>query len=225
MKTQIESQKFRRLVLLLLALVLSIYASVLLLPHPSDVLDQNALLESSIDISVAEAVISAFIAHVVDTQQYMVFVTTSLLVTNIGLVLIIGFVIVKLERQRSMLKAWRDRGFICERLEFLPDNRTIKLNSQEISLNKAQYDTLKLLADYRRRGNSLHALDVHGHLAPSKEPDTQQGQVRISRLRQELGSAIMERTFIRLRVNQGYWIDVDAKAIFGTAPELSQAVV
>ncbi|MCK5901760.1 MAG: hypothetical protein KAG28_01310 [Cocleimonas sp.] len=104
-------------------------------------------------------------------------------------------------KDRKKLDKWRQSGFFCEHLEFLPANR-IKLNNIELELNKTQIDNLKRLAESRLDGIPLHALDIGG------QP--------IKRLREELGAKFLEKTFIKVRKREGYWLEVEQDQIHGS---------
>lgn len=110
------------------------------------------------------------------------------------------------QKDRRKLEQWREMGFMCERLEFLPANR-LKLNSIELDLNKTQIENLKKLATNRQLGKPLHTLDLGDN-----------GSQAIKRLREELGAKFIEKSLIKLRKREGYWLDVDANNIH-TLPE------
>ena len=105
------------------------------------------------------------------------------------------------QKDRRKLEQWRETGFMCERLEFLPANR-LKLNNIELDLNKTQIENLKKLANQRKAGKTLHALDIGDH-----------GVQAIKRLREELGSKFIEKSLIKVRKREGYWLEVDAHNI------------
>jgi hypothetical protein len=104
-------------------------------------------------------------------------------------------------RDRKKLNLWKEAGFLCERLEFLPANR-IKINNIELELNKTQIDTLHMLVTQRLQGKLLHSLDMGDH-----------GVQAIKRLREELGSKFMEKTLVKVRKREGYWVEVDSSNI------------
>lgn len=106
-------------------------------------------------------------------------------------------------RDRKLLEVWREAGFMCERLEFLPANR-LKLNNIELELNKTQIENLKKLARHRTENKPLHSLDIGDH-----------GVQAIKRLREELGSKFIEKSLVKIRKGEGYWLEVDANRIHG----------
>ena len=102
---------------------------------------------------------------------------------------------------RKRLIKWKKSGFLCENLEFLPANR-VKLNNIELELNKTQIENLRKLADRRREGKPLHSLDIGDH-----------GVQAVKRLREELGARFLEKTLIKVRKKEGYWLEIDSENI------------
>ena len=105
-------------------------------------------------------------------------------------------------RDRKKLELWRESGFLCERLEFLPANR-LRLNNIEIELNKTQIDNLLKIAKSRKKGKPIHTLDIGDHGAQST-----------NRLREELGKKFIEKSFIKHRKQEGYWLEVESDRIY-----------
>jgi len=117
--------------------------------------------------------------------------------------LLIGVQLFLWNLDRKKLDAWRESGFQCERLEFLPANR-IKLNNIELELNKTQVENLQKLARQRRTGKPLHSVDMGDHAVQN-----------IKRLREELGSKFIEKSLVKVRRREGYWLEVEADNIHG----------
>ena len=132
-----------------------------------------------------------------------------LIVTVILLLILLGCQMIFWLRDRRRLDKWREVGFTCERLEFLPANR-IRLNNIELELNKTQVDNLKKLATNRVKGETLHATDMGNH-----------GVQSIKRLREELGIKFFERCLIKARKHEGYWLEIDAQNIHGLSGDNS----
>ena len=105
-------------------------------------------------------------------------------------------------KDRRKLELWRESGFLCERLEFLPANR-LRLNNIELELNKTQIDNLIKIAKSRKQGKPIHTLDIGDHGAQST-----------NRLREELGKKFIERSLIKHRKREGYWLEVDPERIY-----------
>lgn len=105
-------------------------------------------------------------------------------------------------KDRRKLELWRESGFLCERLEFLPANR-LRLNNIELELNKTQIDNLIKIAKSRKQGKPIHTLDIGDHGAQST-----------NRLREELGKKFIERSLIKHRKQEGYWLEVDPERIY-----------
>lgn len=135
---------------------------------------------------------------------------TTLIAILMGtLLLLLGTLIYQMHLRTLDLKKidqWRESGFLCERLEFLPANR-IKLNNLELELNKAQIENLKKLAHHRIIGKPLHSVDMGDHAVQS-----------IKRLREELGAKFIEKSLVKVRTKEGYWLEVDAGGIYGLPP-------
>jgi len=111
------------------------------------------------------------------------------------------------QRDRKKLSVWREQGFFCERLEFLPANR-VRINNLELEVNAKQLQTLKLLAIQRLQSSEpMHSLDVDEF-----------GNQAIKRLREELGTKFLEKVFIKVRKGKGYWLEVEPKNIRGISP-------
>ena len=115
----------------------------------------------------------------------------------------IGILLYLWAKDRKKMAAWKEIGFACDRIEFLQSNR-IKLNHTELLLNKSQYCTLQKLVKSRIQGEALHSIDLG-------ENATQ----IVKRLREELGSKLLEKTLIMNHRGKGYWIDIDPKKIKG----------
>lgn len=136
--------------------------------------------------------------------------TTAFLTTIIGMLvaelIVVLFLLWRLlkswQADRDQIGAWRDIGFACERIEFLSGNR-IRINNTELILNQAQLMVLKQLIESRIKGEALHTADIAGSNAT---------QI-IKRLREELGSKLIEKTLITNHRGKGYWIDVDPSKI------------
>lgn len=123
--------------------------------------------------------------------------------TVILLLVLLGCQMIFWQRDRRRLDTWREVGFACERLEFLPANR-IRLNNAELELNKTQIESLKKLAVSRIKGEALHSSEMGNH-----------GVQAVKRLREELGMKFFERSLIKARKNEGYWLEIDPRNIHG----------
>ena len=132
------------------------------------------------------------------TRQIMNFLMGALVLT---LILLLAQTFLW-NRDRKKLELWRESGFLCERLEFLPANR-LRLNNIEIELNKTQIDNLLKIAKSRKKGKPIHTLDIGDHGAQST-----------NRLREELGKKFIEKSFIKHRKQEGYWLEVDSDRIY-----------
>lgn len=142
-------------------------------------------------------------------NKYIDYASTSFLYMQHTLLLLTGtliFTLILIGAQmymwlldRRKLKRWKRSGFFCDHLEFLSANR-IRINDIELELNKAQIDTLNLLTQQRLSNELLHNLEIgtKGNGAQS-----------IKRLREELGAKLMEKTLIKVRKCEGYWIEID----------------
>lgn len=156
------------------------------------------------DIGVDSALSVAFNNHQITINRYFTLLTTIigiLFITIILLLMLLGFQMFSWQKDRRKLEQWRETGFMCERLEFLPANR-LKLNNIELDLNKTQIENLKKLANQRKAGKPLHSLDIGDH-----------GVQAVKRLREELGSKFIEKSLIKVRKREGYWLEVDAHNI------------
>lgn len=136
----------------------------------------------------------------------MPLMSTILGILTIGLLIstvTIGVLLYLWGKDRKKMAAWKEIGFACDRLEFLQSNR-IRLNHTELLLNKSQYCTLQKLVRSRMQGKALHGIDLG-------ENATQ----IVKRLREELGSKLLEKTLIMNHRGKGYWIDIDPKRVKG----------
>lgn len=134
------------------------------------------------------------------------FMTGVIGILTIGLLLsiiIIGLLLYFWEKDRKKMILWKEIGFSCERLEFLQGNR-IKLNHTELLLNKSQYLTMQKLINSRMSGEALHGIELGENAT----------QV-VKRLREELGSKLIEKTLIMNHRGKGYWVDIDPKMVKG----------
>ena len=182
--------------LLLLIILLGISASFALLSFP-DVLTYP--VSGNV---VTEACFGPYVELVNTFTQFM----TTLVGILVGaLLLTLALLTTQVylwNKDRKRLNDWKHNGLVIEQMEFLSGNR-LRLNSTEIELNRAQYMTLRLLAEKRTHGESLHPADL-----PSDN-----GTQMIKRLREELGGKLMEQHFIRNRRGKGYWAEVKAENI------------
>lgn len=156
------------------------------------------------NIGIDSALSTALNNHQVTIDRSFTLLTTMLgilVVTIILLLMLLGFQMLSWQKDRRKLEQWRETGFMCERLEFLPANR-LKLNNIELDLNKTQIENLKKLAAHRKEGKPLHSLDIGDH-----------GVQSIKRLREELGAKFIEKSLIKVRKREGYWLEVDANNI------------
>lgn len=147
----------------------------------------------------------ASVAYAMGNKMLIVFSSAIgvLFATIILLLLILGYQLYLRSQDLKKLDLWRESGFLCERLEFLPANR-VKLNNLELELNKTQIDNLQKLAHHRVLGKPLHSLDMGDHAVQS-----------IKRLREELGSKFIEKSLVKVRRSEGYWLEVEASKIYG----------
>jgi len=162
--------------------------------------------ESSAPKLGVEQVLNLYDGYVSKT---LVLYTTIIGVLMGTLLILLGTLIYQMYLRSLDLKKidlWRESGFLCERLEFLPANR-IKLNNLELELNKTQIENLKKLAHHRIIGKPLHSVDMGDHAVQS-----------IKRLREELGAKFIEKSLVKVRTKEGYWLEVDAGGIYGLPP-------
>lgn len=137
------------------------------------------------------------------TMESMKEMITFLITILIFTLVLLGSQMYMWSRDRKNLELWRESGFFCERMEFLPANR-LKINNTELELNKTQIENLIKLAKNRRRGKPTHALDISDH-----------GVQSIKRLREELGAKFIEKSLIKIRKHEGYWLEVNADNLHG----------
>lgn len=173
---------------------------------------ESVIQKSQILVSLGKEPIPPEIESELATAVYslglkaiVVFITifSVLFATIILLLLILGYQMYLRGQDLKKLDSWRESGFFCERLEFLPANR-VKLNNIELELNKTQIENLQKLAHHRIKGKPLHSLDMGDHAVQS-----------IKRLREELGAKFIEKSFVKVRRSEGYWLEVDAGKIHG----------
>lgn len=119
-------------------------------------------------------------------------------------ILLIGTILYLWKEDRKKMTTWKEVGFACERLEFLQASR-VKINQTELLLNNSQYLTLQRLANSRMAGEALHGIELGDNAT----------QV-VKRLREELGSKLIEKTLIMNHRGKGYWVDIDPQNIKGT---------
>jgi len=166
--------------------------------------------KTAIEGSAADSAVSSAISSIITFATMNLTLYTTLIGILIGtLLLLLGTLIYQMHLRTLDLKKidqWRESGFLCERLEFLPANR-IKLNNLELELNKAQIENLKKLAHHRIIGKPLHSVDMGDHAVQS-----------IKRLREELGAKFIEKSLVKVRTKEGYWLEVDAGGIYGLPP-------
>ena len=165
--------------------------------------EQFLYWENSFSSSGETAALSLFDGYVSKTITLF---TTIIAVLFATLLLLLGILIYQMYLRSLDLKKidlWRETGFLCERLEFLPANR-VKLNNLELELNKTQIESLRKLAHNRVLGEPLHSLDMGDHAVQS-----------IKRLREELGAKFIEKSLVKVRRREGYWLEVDAAGIYG----------
>jgi len=166
--------------------------------------------KTAIEGSAADSAVSSAISSIITFATMNLTLYTTLIGILIGtLLLLLGTLIYQMHLRTLDLKKidqWRESGFLCERLEFLPANR-IKLNNLELELNKAQIENLKKLAHHRIIGKPLHSVDMGDHAVQS-----------IKRLREELGAKFIEKSLVKVRTKEGYWLEVDSGGIYGLPP-------
>ncbi len=166
--------------------------------------------QAATDGSATDSAVSQAISSIITFANMNVTLYTTLIGILMGtLLLLLGTLIYQMHLRTLDLKKidqWRESGFLCERLEFLPANR-IKLNNLELELNKAQIENLKKLAHHRIIGKPLHSVDMGDHAVQS-----------IKRLREELGAKFIEKSLVKVRTKEGYWLEVDAGGIYGLPP-------
>lgn len=138
-------------------------------------------------------------AFTYDMMQSILLVLVSALILTL---LIIAAQIYMWSLDRRRLAHWKRAGFVCERLEFLPANR-VKLNGIELELNRKQIENLLEFTKKRQCGENLYSHDLGDHGAQS-----------IKRLREEIGSKFIEKTLIKVRKSEGYWIEVHPDRIY-----------
>lgn len=143
-----------------------------------------------------------YINHVNFTTTFMTSIIGMLIAELIIVLILLRNLFNNWQVDREKMSAWRDTGFACERIEFLSGNR-IRINNTELILNQAQLSILKQLVESRINGEALHAADIMGSNAT---------QV-IKRLREELGSKLIEKTLITNHRGKGYWIEVEPSKI------------
>lgn len=164
------------------------------IPPPETVLTEGILEEKSLQYYVGQ----------VDSMiDFMTMVLGVLLAALIIILLVLVMQMRGWNDDRKRLMVWRETGFVCERLEFLPANR-LRINNLEIQLNRTQMDSFKKLVSKRQEGSPLHALDIGDH-----------GVQAIKRLREELGAKFLEQAFIKARKGEGYWLEVELDKIKG----------
>ena len=165
--------------------------------------EQFLYWENSPSSSGESAALSLFDGYVSRSLTLFTVIIGTLFAT---LILLLGILIYQMYLRSLDLKKidlWRETGFLCERLEFLPANR-IKLNNIELELNKTQIESLRKLARNRVIGKPLHSIDMGDHAVQS-----------IKRLREELGSKFIEKSLVKVRRREGYWLEVEAGGIYG----------
>jgi len=166
--------------------------------------------KSAIEGSPADSAVSSAISSIMTFATMNLTLYTTIIGILMGtLLLLLGTLIYQMYLRTLDLKKidqWRESGFLCERLEFLPANR-IKLNNLELELNKVQIENLKKLAHHRIIGKPLHSVDMGDHAVQS-----------IKRLREELGAKFIEKSLVKVRTKEGYWLEVDAGGIYGLPP-------
>jgi hypothetical protein len=165
--------------------------------------EQFLYWENSPSSSGESAALSLFDGYVSKSLTLFTVIIGVLFAT---LILLLGILIYQMYLRSLDLKKidqWRETGFLCERLEFLPANR-ILLNNIELELNKTQIESLRKLAHNRVIGKPLHSVDMGDHAVQS-----------IKRLREELGSKFIEKSLVKVRRREGYWLEVDAGGIHG----------
>lgn len=186
-----------------LLIILTTLSSCILIALAIYVFFQNPPLFINTGQEVTEE--QSFVFYVNNVNFSNKFMTTviGMLVAELIIVLILLRSLLKSwEIDRIKISTWRDTGFACERIEFLSGNR-VRINNTELILNQAQSTILKQLIESRIKGEALHTADINGGNAT---------QV-IKRLREELGSKILEKTFIINHRGRGYWIDVEPSKV------------
>ncbi|MBU0655622.1 MAG: hypothetical protein KJ914_10910 [Gammaproteobacteria bacterium] len=149
----------------------------------------------------------AYIEQVNQTFRFMSSAMGILMATLIFVLMLLALQMYAWHTDRKRLLSWRENGFLCERLEFLPGNR-LRLNNIEIQLNRTQHQNFCQLVRKRLDNMPLHALDIGEH-----------GVQSIKRLREELGSKFIEQAFIKVKKGEGYWLEVEPASIRGLTPD------
>lgn len=164
---------------------------------------ENNILEGS-DNGGAETTLLLLSQNIQTTSQSFELMKTTIFILILTLLLtliLLGAQMYMWTCDRKKLVRWKESGFLCENLKFLSGNR-IKLNSIELELNKTQVENLKKLASKRVEGKPLHSLDIGEH-----------GVQAVKRLREELGARFLEKTLIKVRKREGYWLEINAEHI------------
>lgn len=163
----------------------------------------GAFRSQPITLEIRSEIATALYSIGLKTVLVFIAIVSVLIATIVLLLLILGYQMYLRSQDLKKLDSWRESGFLCERLEFLPANR-VKLNNLELELNKTQIDNLQKLAHYRLKGKPLHSLDMGDHAVQS-----------IKRLREELGAKFIEKSLVKVRRSEGYWLEVEAARIHG----------
>lgn len=151
---------------------------------------------------VEERSFEVYVGLVNTAIQFLTTVIGILITALLLTIVLLGVQMFLWAKDRSKLADWQHSGLVIERLEFMPGNR-LRLNSTEIELNRAQYQTLKELINKRIQGEPLHPSELPGD----------NGTQMIKRLREELGGRLMEQNLIKSRRGKGYWAEVDPENI------------
>ncbi len=165
-------------------------------PDPGESFDQYSL-----------QLYQAYIAQNSLTFRFMSTAMGILMATLIFVLILLALQMYAWHADRKRLLAWRENGFLCERLEFLPGNR-IRLNNIEIQLNRTQQENFRQLVLKRLHHLPLHALDIGEH-----------GVQSIKRLREELGGKFVEQALIKVKKGEGYWLEIEPSSVHGLMPD------
>ena len=151
---------------------------------------------------VEEESFGEYVGLVNTAIQFLTTVIGILIAALLLTIILLGVQMFLWAQDRRKLADWQHSGLVIERLEFMSGNR-LRINSTEIELNRAQYQTLKELINKRLSGEPLHPSDLPGD----------NGTQMIKRLREELGGRLIEQNLIKSRRGKGYWAEVDPENI------------
>lgn len=177
------------LVSIVLLVSVAIFALITISDTP-DYPDSGAIVE--------EQSFEEYVGLVNTVIQFLTTVIGILIAALLLTIILLGAQLFLWAKDRRKLTDWQHSGLVIERLEFMPGDR-LRINSTEIELNRAQYQTLKELINKRMAGEPLHPSELPGD----------NGTQMIKRLREELGGRLIEQNLIKSRRGKGYWAEID----------------